>query len=42
VGIALGALLLASCNSLDVENPNAPDATRALADPAAILLVDRR
>jgi hypothetical protein len=36
VGIALGALLLASCNSLDVENPNAPDATRALADPAAI------
>jgi hypothetical protein len=36
VGIALGALLLTACNSLDVENPNAPDANRALADPAAI------
>lgn len=32
----IGALLLAGCNSLDVENPNAPDARRALADPAAI------
>ena len=36
VGIAMGALLLAGCNSLDVENPNAPDASRALADPNAI------
>lgn len=32
----IGALLLAGCNSLDVTNPNAPDAKRALADPAAI------
>ena len=32
----LGALLLGACNSLDVANPNAPDASRALADPAAI------
>ena len=36
VGVAMGAMLLAGCNSLDVENPNAPDANRALADPAAI------
>lgn len=36
VGAAAGAILLAGCNSLDVENPNAPDANRALADPAAI------
>jgi len=36
VGVAMGALLLAGCNSLQVENPNAPDASRALADPAAI------
>jgi len=36
VGVAMGAMLLAGCNSLDVENPNAPDASRALADPAAI------
>lgn len=35
-GLALAALVLAGCNSLDVENPNAPDASRALADPAAI------
>jgi len=35
-GVAMGAFLLTACNSLDVENPNAPDATRALADPAAI------
>jgi hypothetical protein len=36
--IAVGgiAMLLAGCNSLDVQNPNAPDASRALADPAAI------
>lgn len=34
--LSLGALLLAGCNSLDVENPNAPDAARALADPAAL------
>lgn len=36
VGVAMGALLLAGCNSLEVENPNAPDAARALADPAAL------
>lgn len=29
--VALGA-----CNNLDVENPNAPDATRALSDPNAV------
>ncbi|MES3033189.1 MAG: hypothetical protein V4813_04265 [Gemmatimonadota bacterium] len=32
----LAALVLASCGSLEVENPNAPDAKRALSDPAAI------
>jgi hypothetical protein len=36
LAVGMGALLLAGCNTLDVENPNAPDATRALADPAAI------
>lgn len=36
VGLAMGAILLAGCNSLDVANPNAPDAKRALSDPAAI------
>ena len=36
VTVGVSALLLAGCNSLDVENPNAPDASRALADPAAI------
>ena len=39
VGVAMGAALLAGCNSLDVENPNAPDANRALADPAAMQAV---
>src|SRR6476469_2636172 len=29
-------LALAACNDLNVENPNAPDATRALADPNAV------
>jgi hypothetical protein len=36
---ALGAaalLLTGSCRDLDVENPNAPDAERALSDPAAV------
>ena len=32
----LAALVLASCGSLEVENPNAPDAKRALSDPAAL------
>ncbi len=32
----LAALMLAGCGSLDVTNPNAPDAKRALSDPAAI------
>lgn len=36
VVLGVGALVLAACNSLDVENPNAPDARRALADPSAI------
>lgn len=36
VAFGVGALFLAACNSLDVANPNAPDATRALADPSAI------
>ena len=34
LAVGLGALLLAGCDTLDVENPNAPDASRALADPA--------
>jgi hypothetical protein len=36
--LALSAALVAAagCNSLDVINPNAPDAKRALADPSAI------
>ena len=29
-------MALGACNDLDVENPNAPDATRALADPNAV------
>ena len=32
----LAALVLAGCGSLDVTNPNAPDAKRALSDPAAL------
>ena len=32
----LAAALLAGCGNLDVPNPNAPDAKRALADPAAV------
>ena len=32
----LAAVALAGCGSLDVENPNAPDAKRALADPASL------
>lgn len=34
--VALGALVALGCNSLDVTNPNAPDARRALSDPDAI------
>jgi hypothetical protein len=34
--VALGALVALGCNSLDVTNPNAPDAGRALTDPDAI------
>jgi hypothetical protein len=34
--VLLSALALAACGSLDVTNPNAPDAKRALADPAAL------
>jgi len=33
---AAGALALGACRDLDVENPNAPDAKRALSDPAAV------
>jgi starch-binding outer membrane protein, SusD/RagB family len=33
---ALATLLLTACGSLEVGNPNAPDALRALSDPAAI------
>lgn len=36
LAVGMGALFLAGCNTLDVENPNAPDSKRALADPAAI------
>lgn len=32
----LAAVAVAGCNSLDVSNPNAPDAKRALSDPAAL------
>ncbi len=34
--VALGAVVALGCNSLDVTNPNAPDAGRALSDPAAV------
>lgn len=34
--VAAAVLVTAGCNSLDVTNPNAPDAERALSDPAAI------
>ncbi|HJQ21104.1 MAG TPA: hypothetical protein VJ867_12215 [Gemmatimonadaceae bacterium] len=33
---AAGAAFLAACNSLDIENPNAPDNQKLLADPNAI------
>ena len=36
VSSLLSALALAGCGSLDVTNPNAPDAKRALSDPAAL------
>ena len=32
----LAAFAVAGCKSLDIQNPNAPDARRALADPAAL------
>ena len=32
----LSAITLAGCKSLDIQNPNAPDAKRALSDPAAL------
>ncbi len=32
----LAALAVAGCNSLDIANPNSPDAKRALSDPAAL------
>lgn len=32
----LAAMAVAGCNSLEVVNPNAPDAKRALSDPAAL------
>lgn len=36
-GLGAATLLaLGACNDLNVENPNAPDATRALADPNAV------
>ena len=35
VGV-LAAVAVAGCNTLDVANPNAPDAKRALSDPAAL------
>ena len=33
---ALAAVAVAGCSSLDIANPNAPDAKRALSDPAAL------
>jgi hypothetical protein len=36
LAFGIGAVLVAGCNSLDVTNPNAPDAKRALADPTAL------
>jgi hypothetical protein len=36
VSSLLAALALAGCGSLDVTNPNAPDAKRALSDPTAL------
>lgn len=37
-GLGLGAALLfaAGCKSLDIQNPNAPDAKRALSDPGGV------
>ena len=32
----LAAVTMAGCKSLDIQNPNAPDARRALADPGAL------
>lgn len=35
-GVTLALLALGACESLDVTNPNEPDAKRALSDPAAL------
>ena len=34
--VSLSAVIALGCNSLDITNPNEPDAGRALADPAAV------
>ena len=34
VGVVALAAVVGGCNDLAVENPNAPDAKRALSDPA--------
>jgi hypothetical protein len=35
-GALLGLVAAFGCNSLDVQNPNAPDAERAFSDPTAV------
>jgi len=39
--LTVAVLASAGCNSLDVTNPNAPDAERALSDPAALEAIAR-
>jgi hypothetical protein len=34
--VVIGTLFMLGCQSLDITNPNAPDASRALTDPSAI------
>ncbi len=35
-GLVLAGVVTAGCSSLDIQNPNAPDATRAFSDPGAV------
>jgi len=36
LGLGVAALMLGACTTLDISNPNAPDAKRALADPGGV------
>jgi len=36
LGVCVATLVVTACNTLDITNPNAPDSSRALANPAAL------